>query len=366
MTAAAADIETIVTEAHHQALAGAAERIAPLWPLDRWIAVNPWWGLRDLPIEEAEAHLARRAGVTLTQPVAVYRQAWESGRICPEDLQGAITLGESSLDEAALLAYLERPDSAPRRLATAWELADTRGHAAEAIRDPFEPVAELCAAYFDEHQQRWEPDKGTSLYGAWWTGARHDRRLSAAQRQRIETLPAEAPAAQEALLEALALSPEGLEALAHTLLLRVNGWASWCQGLGWHTPDATPQAGIDEFMTMLLAWEWLGLGELQAPQRQRWQAQWEAPPPAARADQAALWCWQHAFELGYQRQLSAALAGRPTRARAPARVHTCAVDLHAGRDHRPGLGLEIAQGQSPPPGAGNGHTLPGGALAPRG
>ncbi|TDR56995.1 hypothetical protein DFP85_102173 [Halomonas ventosae] len=306
MTAVAATAAPRVAAEHHRALARAAERIAPTWPLDRWIAVNPWWGLRDLPIEQAEALLARRGGGRLTLAPEAYRQAWESGRIRHEELREAITLCGSPLDEAALLAKLARPEVALRPLASAWELAgeDT----APTTDNAFEAVAECCAGYFDHHQQRWEGARDETLYAWWHAQCRHDRRLSAARRRRVATLPDDASAARERLVDELALPPEALEALAHALLLRVNGWASWCQGLAWHTPHAAAHAGIDQLLVILLAWEWLGLAELEAPRRARWATQWEAAPAPADRDHEALWCWQAALELGYQRRLAATLA----------------------------------------------------------
>ncbi|MGM0981880.1 MAG: putative inorganic carbon transporter subunit DabA [Pseudomonadota bacterium] len=295
-----------VTAEHHRALGRAAERIAPTWPLDRWIAVNPWWGLRDLPIEQAEALLARRGGGRLTLDPAFYRRAWERWRIRPEELRAAIALGDSSLDEASLLASLERQEAAPRMPESAWALAGA--NTAPTADDAFEAVAECCAGYFDHHQQRWERDTTTPLYAWWHDQSRHDRRLSAAQRRQVEILPADADAAREMLLAELALAPEALEALSHALLLRVNGWASWCQGLAWHTPPAAAHAGIEQLLLVLLAWEWLGLAELEAARRDRWAAQWMQRPAPADRDSEALWCWQNAFELGYQRRLAATLA----------------------------------------------------------
>ncbi len=317
-----------------QALACATERVAPTWPLDRWIAVNPWWGMRDLPIEEAEARLARHAGVTLTLPATFYRQAWAAGRIQPEDLRGAIALCDASLDEAALLARLDRPEARRRPPASAWELSaeDT----AATPHDPFAAVAELCAGYFDHHQQRWEAAPDDTLYGWWRSQSRHDRRLSAAQRRRIERLPADAAAARDTLLDDLALAPDALEALAHTLLLRVNGWASWCQGLAWHTPAAARHAGIDELLVVLLGWEWLGLAELAKRRRAYWRAQWTPSPAQPAPDHRALWCWQCAYELGYQRQLSAMLAAPPAAPRQqPAAVQAAfCIDVRSERFRR--------------------------------
>ena len=43
-------------------------RVAPAWPLDRLIAVNPYWGYVDRPIEEAAAQLSALSGTRLTMP----------------------------------------------------------------------------------------------------------------------------------------------------------------------------------------------------------------------------------------------------------------------------------------------------------
>ncbi|WP_404295444.1 putative inorganic carbon transporter subunit DabA [Halomonas sp.] len=320
-------------EAHRQALMQAAERIAPTWPLDRWIAVNPWWGMKAQPIEEAEAQLARRAGVTLTMPPEFYRQAWASGRIQPEDLRRAVAMSDVPHDEASLIARLEESRAAPRQQKSAWEmLADNTPAAAN---DAFEPVAELCASYFDHHQQRWETTPDETLFRWWRTQTRHDRRLKATLRQRIDALPTDTESARDALLADLALSPDALEALTHALLLRVNGWASWCQGLAWHTPDASQHAGIEELIVILLAWEWLGRAELDTRHCDLWQAQWEQPPSTSAADRDSLWFWQHAYELGYQRRLSATLATRPSPRQASAEVQVAfCIDVRSERLRR--------------------------------
>ncbi|MFP4263980.1 MAG: putative inorganic carbon transporter subunit DabA [Halomonas sp.] len=327
MTAFAATAAPRLTAEHHRALSRATARIAPTWPLDRWIAVNPWWGLRDLPIEQAEALLARRGGGRLTLDPTFYREAWERGRIRREELREAIALCDSPLDEATLLAHLSRPATPPRHARSAWELAGE--DAAPTADDAFAAVAELCTGYFDHHQQRWEGNPEASLYAWWQDQSRHDRRLDATRRGLVAGLPADVDAAREWLIAEFSLSPEALEALAHALLLRVNGWASWCQGLAWHTPHAAAHAGIEPLLVVLLAWEWLGLAELDAPRRAHWAAQWaEAPAPADR-DREALWCWQSAYELGYQRRLASTLA-TPTAPRpAPAVQAAFCIDVRS-------------------------------------
>ena len=67
----------------------ACERIAPSWPLDRWIAVNPWWGHRHQGIEEAAIELVSRRGQGMLMAPEFYLEAWHGGRIQEGDLIAA-------------------------------------------------------------------------------------------------------------------------------------------------------------------------------------------------------------------------------------------------------------------------------------
>jgi uncharacterized protein YbcC (UPF0753/DUF2309 family) len=291
---------------YHHALQRATDAIAPVWPLDQWIAVNPWWGLKGLPIEQVSEILTQRAGQALTMPADFYRAAWKSGRITPQDLQQAIRISGVANNEQALLGCLSSP---PKMLApydSAWDMLGADQHA-------FDPVAEFCASYFDQHQQRWENSAGGSLYTAWQASARHDRRLPKQQRQWLQALPEETNAVIDYLAVDLALSPHAFEVLVHTLLLRVNGWASWCQGVAWHSASIHQQAVIQQLAAVVLAWEWLAARQLEPAKHSAWKSQWSAQAAVTSSQSEALWCWQRAYELGYQRSLANTLlaSGNP-------------------------------------------------------
>lgn len=284
---------------YHEALTRATDAIAPVWPLDQWMAVNPWWGQRHQPIEQVSQALSRRAGQPMTMPAEFYRNAWESGRITPQDLQQALRQGGYAYTEQRLVSYLASPPKPVTPLHSAWDILE--GHAG------YDSLAESCASYFDQHQQRWSSASGASLYGYWKTTAQHDLRWPKAQRQALQALPDEPTAAIEQIAADWELTPEVFEVLAHTLLLRVNGWASWCQGIGWHTAHQQQAAGINQLAAVVLAWEWLGVSQLNVNQKSEWFAQWQSTN-AATPTHEALWCWQHAYELGYQRALATTLA----------------------------------------------------------
>ena len=55
----------------------AGERIAPTWPLDQLIAVNPWWELRDEPLPAVAARLSVLGQVECLMPRDWYRAHWQ-------------------------------------------------------------------------------------------------------------------------------------------------------------------------------------------------------------------------------------------------------------------------------------------------
>ena len=61
-----------LSEQQIQRLQVACQKIAPSWPLDNWIAVNPWWRMHDQPLTEVSAKLKVLAGAKCTMPKSYF------------------------------------------------------------------------------------------------------------------------------------------------------------------------------------------------------------------------------------------------------------------------------------------------------
>ena len=59
----------------------ACDRIAPTWPLDQFIAVNPYWGWVGTPAPQAAASLGALAGTRLTLSRADFARHWAARRL---------------------------------------------------------------------------------------------------------------------------------------------------------------------------------------------------------------------------------------------------------------------------------------------
>ena len=93
------------------AITEGCRRIAPVWPLDSSIAVNPWWPLRNRPFAEVSALLGTLGQVNSLMSAGDYKQYWLNP-IQAEHLTAAAR--EHGLTETSdqLLAWLDH-DQAP-------------------------------------------------------------------------------------------------------------------------------------------------------------------------------------------------------------------------------------------------------------
>jgi uncharacterized protein YbcC (UPF0753/DUF2309 family) len=99
-------------------------------------------------------------------------------------------------------------------------------------------VSQTCAAYFDQHQADWQPERGMGLYAFWRETLEHDHGIGLLMglphiADGIRALPACAREAERWVMRRMDLPPEVWADYLESVLLTVNGWASWCAYLGW-------------------------------------------------------------------------------------------------------------------------------------
>jgi uncharacterized protein YbcC (UPF0753/DUF2309 family) len=322
-------------------IATAAARVAPTWPLDQFIAVNPYWGWVESPMPEAAATLGTLAGTRLTMPREWFREQWAAGRLQRRHLHAAVAqevaaLTASSADDAhsqplvtELVAALQGQSPPLSRMPLVTDLRD-RGAPprpglswAELVTHQ---VSQHCAAFFDRHQAAWAMDRSSGLYGSWLKQIAADhglpwRRGRAALRQRLAALPTVPQGLIAAALEGMELPEEGREPYLTAVLMAIGGWSAWCAYERW---QARLGGGDDDkivhLLAIRLAWEWLLFEE--APRGmlpQGWAAQWSAASAAAdalRQSQRTDWLLQSAVEIAYREALIQGLS-RPPVAAAP-------------------------------------------------
>ena len=262
------------------AIAQACDRVAPAWPLDRAIAVNPYWGWIDQPIEDAAATVGVLAGMKLL------------------------------------------PEAQPARRPL---LADLAGRRDAVVHQ----VSQHCAAHFDAGQARWHaPVDGSDggLWTSWCARIAADRGLHWPQGRgaalaAIAQLPRDAGAAVGHALQHLGVPADGQAALLAAWLLDLNGWAAACAWQRWQARLAgRDDTLLAELLAIRAAWDALLADALPAAQVRAWAQGWAAEAEAAvaaeRARQHAGWERMAAREAQVQAELVAAIT-RPASVAAP-------------------------------------------------
>ena len=315
------------------AVAQACNRIAPLWPLKNFVAVNPFLGFSDQTFSATCATLRRVARVDMLMPRAFYRQALATGVIDDMDLATALAAAPKSaatrLDVAALKQALAKEPSRTARpsavVATIAEVLDTLAAGdQQASRTAFmiDEISKWCAAYFDEGQAIWRlPGRDLRPYAAWRASMRHDRNPEmmgiTGFRKAVTDVPEDPISAIAFAVETLGIPERAVADYLHRALFDVGGWAAYARYLVW---DNELYGRKDDTLAHILAirvtWGYaLFVERKDAAFKEAWRkamAAAAALPDDERLDDdpdlAVDLVMQEAYEVAYQRRLLSRLA----------------------------------------------------------
>lgn len=301
------------------ALGAVAKKIAPVWPLESFVAVNPYLGMIGDDFRSVAHRLRRVAGARMTMPLDFYLDAFDRGEVTTEDVAEAlVAAGRPEDPESFLRGVREMAAATTTPEPTVPTVADVarRVTGTDWVRFTTDRISAWASSHFDQGQAEWGPGRTEpSLYAAWRSEAELDRTPEimgvAGFRSAVASLPSEPLAAAEAALTRLGLPEEGLDAYIHRLGLRVGGWAAhasrivWDRGLYEGAEDDT----LVQFLCVLLSFEVALLEGLQkrgvasawAQARQQLAAV-ENTPTGDLDDCLVL---QAAFERAAQRKLEA-------------------------------------------------------------
>jgi uncharacterized protein YbcC (UPF0753/DUF2309 family) len=209
----------------------AAEIVAPLWPIETFIACNPLLGLEDLPFEQAVAEGARLFGGRVHPAVSAFAADLRAGRIAPAALAAAFAARADAFDAAALpgvsLGALARA-----QLALGHDMPDAPPPVPAAAALAAAQAAKWCVAVAGGGAAWAPPDREKGLWACWRAMAPHDRELTGALgrigRARLAALPGDPATALAAALAALgAADADAAVARVREAFARIAGWAGF-------------------------------------------------------------------------------------------------------------------------------------------
>jgi uncharacterized protein YbcC (UPF0753/DUF2309 family) len=288
----------------------ACARIAPTWPLDRFIALNPFWPLTHRPLPEVAGELAALSGGRLLMPRQWYAQEWRAGRLRSEHLREAIAESGADVteDDLTALFWSGEPQPAQRPLVVStMEALRHREHEVSWSEFVMERISRFCATYFDDGQAQINGTREGGLYASWRAQAQTDLgpylfMELGGYRSTVAKLPR---TADDMILHGcsdLGVPADERERYLSALLLDVNGWASWCAYLRW----TAQQDDLRELLAIRLGWEWILFSASDETIRAEWRlamTSWPAIDRAARLVRSDDWILQRAVEIAWLSQL---------------------------------------------------------------
>ncbi|MEM6925603.1 MAG: DUF2309 domain-containing protein [Myxococcota bacterium] len=298
----------------------ATARVAPVWPLDRFIAVNPLWGFLDQRLPEAAAHVGVLSGARLTMPRNWYRSLWEAGRFEASHIDDAIEQLQAEYTALQVIEALSSPEPEVPRRALVTDLRDRERDGSRQVlwsEHVVHSVSQHCASWFDRGQAQIGLPRSAGLFGSWRTAASAD--LAPAMlmgatgfRPCVQALPGEARAVIATCLAGLEVPPAHWSDYLTALLLDVKGWAAWCAYQRWSARlEGDDDDAIVHLLAIRIAWEriLLALGGDRAAER--WQTEiafWPEQSASARDARDIDWLLQTALEHALHAQVARELA----------------------------------------------------------
>nr|WP_310524555.1 DUF2309 domain-containing protein [Polymorphobacter sp.] len=304
------------------AIAASCNRIAPLWPLKNFVAVNPFLGFTGQDFGATCATMRRVARADMLMPRSFYRDALANGTVIDADLETILP----AADIDAFKSDLAATDAAPATTAVVATIAEILDRLAagdrQASRTSFmiDEISKWCAGYFDEGQASWKlPERAQSPYPAWRDAMRHDRNPAAMGitgfRGTIIGLPDDPVEAIAAIVTDLGIPESALTDYLHRALFDIGGWAAYARYRVW---DNALHGRADDTLVQLLAirmaWGYALFRQRDdAAFRTAWAAEMaKAANLPTEPDLSVELTAQNAYEAAFQRRLFTQLASADT------------------------------------------------------
>ncbi|CAH9050303.1 hypothetical protein PSECIP111854_00503 [Pseudoalteromonas sp. CIP111854] len=312
------------TPALLETLQNVSLQVAPSWPLDQMIAVNPYWQMRDMPIEQVATQLKATSNIDLLWPCKHYVVQYHEGHISTQAIEQALqahpTLKHLSVSqfviESTNTATLERHDIS----FTSYVEQQSSNTQLSISQELNSHISQFCAWYFQHHDSQPSQQLSGHLYSQYQNFVAQDQGLSMlldikALHKKYADLPESAQALISQCEQAFELPNKAWPYYAQNLLLQLNGWASWVAYLNWQANlYGKPAAWHLDLIAIKLGWELVLFEHLQQQDsaefvqtNQHWQFALEHFEPRLSAiaqHQSYQFVWWRAKEIEYQTALA--------------------------------------------------------------
>lgn len=241
----------------------ATKKIAPVWPLENFVAVNPYLGLTNKSFENATKDLAAADAIQMTLPSSFYLKKVKEGKLKVEHIATVLKKRQENTNASQFISDIENNSSDVDSIETISTLVDvvSKVTGKDWKRFMIARVSNFAASYFDKGQASWKAtNQEQGIFAAWKEEATVDLTPEITGlkgfRKNAEILPDDPIEAAQFAIKKLRIPEAGIDIYLHRLLLTVGGWSAYTARLDW---DSELYGGKDgkliEFLSVLLCWE---------------------------------------------------------------------------------------------------------------
>lgn len=222
-------------------------RLAMVWPLTDYVAINPYEGLTDRNFWDARRFMRSFSNCETLPPMSHYRDHDQAGRFDLNDVRQAIeelrTDGFCCVDGVTeqhvmtmLRSATDAVPTAPSRVDSSrcWTISQQvdRESGSDWTSVIVDEIGKHCGRHYDRGQAIWRtPGPSTSLYESWRSAASRDLEIEilglTGFRDFVKTLPSTPRAAVETLMSRLDVATEMGERVLLAEIMTVPGWGAW-------------------------------------------------------------------------------------------------------------------------------------------
>lgn len=304
----AVDLEQDTFDAWSE-ISAAASKIAPVWPLQNFVAVNPYIGLTGNRWIEAAAELSATAQASSSMTPDFYRKQLETGRMTVADIEEALENLGSQMSPSDLLSTLDKNEGEPKALPLMSDLY-CRHSGIEASEIILEQMSKWCADYFDQGQAAvTATSKQDELFASWLEHQSIDKTLPILGlsdfHEILSELANDPRHACKKMLFNLGLDREIVPLYLHRLARSVGGWIAYARYLDWGAQlDNRSSDVAATLLTVRLAYDWYcfqSQAKIMGPEILRQNFRWQYPLTATTEPSPLIYL-QEAYENAARRK----------------------------------------------------------------
>ena len=303
----------------------AADKIAPSWPLDQSIAVNPWWKLRHMDMTETAGKLGFLGNIRMLMPKDYYLALWQN-EITEAHLDHAKVHFGVKASTKSLLDYLEKPETNKHWVHISDFLDEQPSHKYRISwrEEVLQQVSNFCAFYLKFPEQFSDyVNQEDGFYQAWRASSIADKGMQILTGEKnLRELFSELPENLEDLVnkQLYDLAGEDADSQAwedylYALVLDINGWASWFAYNEWQLDlyDKPSSKLLRQLIGIRMAWDWVLWQNAMRKDKQTFKAlnlmfisQFKNSRNLQNQlvnENTYLWVWHKAAELRFQQTI---------------------------------------------------------------